>query len=105
VSFNVAAEAYDAFMGRWSRLLSARLADFADVHAGQRVLDVGCGTGALTGELVARLGHEGVSAVDPSEPFVAAMRGRFPSMDVRQAPPEALPYPDRAFDAALAQHD
>ena len=73
------------------------------MHAGQRVLDVGCGTGALTGELVARLGHERVSAVDPSEPFVAAMRLRFPSMDVRQAPAEVLPYPDRTFDATLAQ--
>jgi SAM-dependent methyltransferase len=103
VSFNVAAEAYDAFMGRWSRLLSGKLADLADVHAGQRALDVGCGTGALTSELVARLGHEQVSAVDPSEPFVAAMRVRFPSMDVRQAPAEALPYADGAFDVALSQ--
>jgi uncharacterized protein YndB with AHSA1/START domain len=74
VSFDVAAEAYDAFMGRWSRLLSTRLADFAEVRTGQRVLDVGCGTGALASELVARLGHEHVSAVDPSDPFVAAMR-------------------------------
>lgn len=103
MSFNVAAEAYDAFMGRWSRLLSSKLADFADVHAGQRVLDVGCGTGALTSELVERLGPENVSAVDPSEPFVTAMRARFPSMDVRQAPAEELPYPDGAFDAALSQ--
>jgi len=103
VSFNVAAEAYDAFMGRWSRQLSSQLADFADIHPGQRVLDVGCGTGALTSELVARLGDERVSAVDPSEPFAATMRARFPSVDVRQAPAELLPFPDRAFDAALAQ--
>jgi SAM-dependent methyltransferase len=103
VSFDVAAEAYDAFMGRWSRLLSAKLVDFADVHAGQRVLDVGCGTGALTCELVARLGHDRVSASDPSKPFVAAMHTRFPSVDVRQAPAEALPYADDAFDAALSQ--
>jgi SAM-dependent methyltransferase len=103
VTFNVAADAYDAFMGRWSRLLSGQLADFADVRPGQRVLDVGCGTGALTKELVERLGQGQVSAVDPSEPFVAAMHGRFPSLDVRQAPAEELPYPDRAFDAALAQ--
>lgn len=103
MSFNVAADAYDAFMGRWSRLLSSQLADFADVHAGQHVIDVGCGTGALTSVLVARLGHAHVSAVDPSEPFAVAMRQRFPSVDVQQAPAEQLPYPDGTFDAALAQ--
>lgn len=103
MTFNVAGEAYDAFMGRWSRLLSGKLALFADVHPGQRVLDVGCGTGALTGELVAQLGSEQVSAVDPSLPFVAMMRERFPSVDVRQAPAEQLPFPDQVFDAALSQ--
>jgi SAM-dependent methyltransferase len=103
MSFDVAADAYDAFMGRWSRLLSGQLADFAGVHPGQRVLDVGCGTGALTSELVARVGPAHVSAVDPSEPFVSAMRARFPSIDVGQAPAERLPFPDASFDAALAQ--
>ncbi len=103
MSFDVASDAYDAFMGRWSRLLSAQLADLAGVESGQRVIDVGCGTGALTRELVARLGGDHVAAVDPSEPFVDAMRLRFPAVDVRHAPAEALPFPDGAFDAALAQ--
>jgi SAM-dependent methyltransferase len=103
VSFDVAAEAYDGFMGRYSRLLSGQLADLASVRRGQRVLDVGCGTGALTGELVARLGPDGVAAIDPSEPFVAATRSRHPGVDVRQAPAEQMPYPDETFDAALAQ--
>jgi SAM-dependent methyltransferase len=103
VSFEVAAEAYDGFMGRFSRLLSGQMADLASVRPGQRALDVGCGTGALTSELVARLGSGGVVAVDPSEPFVAATRARDPGVDVRQAPAEALPFPDGAFDAALAQ--
>ena len=103
MSFDVAAEAYDAFMGRWSRLLSGQLVDLADIHSGQRVIDVGCGTGALTSELVARLGGEYVTAVDPSETFVATMRDRFPSVDVRQVPAELLPFPDEAFDVALAQ--
>jgi SAM-dependent methyltransferase len=103
VSFDVAAEAYDRFMGRYSLLLSPRLADLAEVHSGQRVLDVGCGPGALTAELVTRIGAGSVAAVDPSEPFVAAARARNPGVDVRQASAERLPFPDRAFDAALAQ--
>lgn len=103
MSFDVAAEAYDRFMGRYSRLLSSQLADLASVRGGQRVLDVGCGTGALTGELVARLGPAAVAAVDPSEPFIAATQVRHPGVDVRRTPAEQLPFPDAAFDAALAQ--
>lgn len=103
MSFDVAAEAYDGFMGRYSRLLSVHLASFASVRAGQRALDVGCGTGALTGELVARLGPDAVAAVDPSESFVAATRTRYPGVEVRRAAAERLPFPDRTFDAALAQ--
>ncbi len=101
--FDVAAESYDRFMGRYSSLLSPQMADFAGVRAGQRVIDVGCGPGALTAELVGRLGAAAVTAVDPSAPFVAAARARHPGVDVRQAPAEHLPFPDRAFDAAIAQ--
>jgi SAM-dependent methyltransferase len=103
VSFDVAAEAYDRFMGRYSRLLSPQLADLAGIRDGERVLDVGCGPGALTAELVERLGAASVAAVDPSRPFVTAIRTRFPGVDVRDASAEALPFEDGAFDAALAQ--
>ena len=103
MSFDVAAEAYDRFMGRYSKLLSPQLADLAGVRAGQRVLDVGCGPGALAAELVTRLGPAAVAAVDPSEPFVEAARARYPGVDVQQASAEHLPFPDRAFDATLAQ--
>jgi len=103
MSFDVAAEAYDRFMGRYSLLLSPQLADLAGVHGGQRVLDVGCGPGALTAELVSRLGPAAVAAVDPSEPFIAAARARNPGVDVQQASAERLPFPGQAFDAALAQ--
>jgi SAM-dependent methyltransferase len=103
VSFDVAAEAYDRFMGSWSRLLAPQLADLAGVRAGQRALDVGCGPGALTTELVARLGSAAVAAVDPSAPFVDAARARHPGVDVRQASAEDLPFANGAFDAALAQ--
>src|SRR5918994_3634357 len=90
-------------MGRYSVPLASGFADFAAVAPGQRVLDVGCGPGALTAELVARLGAGSVSAVDPSEPFVAAARERHPDVDVQRAAAEQLPFEDGSFDAALAQ--
>jgi len=103
MTFDVAAEAYDRFMGRYSTPLSPKLADFAGVEPGHRALDVGCGPGALTAELVARLGAEAVTAVDPSAPFVAAARDRHPGVTVLQAAAEELPFEANAFDVSLAQ--
>lgn len=103
MSFNVAAEAYDRFMGRYSRHLAPQMADLAAVAAGQRALDVGCGPGALTTELASRLGSPSVAAVDPSASFVEAARERNPGVDVRQASAADLPFADATFDAALAQ--
>ena len=103
MAFDVAAESYDSFMGRYSVQLSAQLADLAGVARGQRVLDVGCGPGALTEELVRRVGAGNVAAVDPSEPFVAAARERNPGAEVQQAGAEQLPFADDSIDAALAQ--
>jgi SAM-dependent methyltransferase len=103
VTFAVPADAYDRFMGRYSAQLAPQLADLAGVEGGQRVVDVGCGPGALTTELVARVGAGHVAAADPSEPFVDAARDRHPGVDVVLAPAEELPFGDDAFDAALAQ--
>lgn len=101
--FEVAAASYDRFMGRYSTQLSPQLADLAGVDVGQRVLDVGCGPGILTGELVTRVGAPNVSAADPSETFVAATRNRFPAVDVRLGSAEELPFEDGGFDVSLAQ--
>ena len=101
--FRVDADAYDRFMGRYSVVLAPRFADAAGIERTARVLDVGCGPGALTTELVERLGAEAVAAVDPSEPFVTAAQGRLPGVDVRVAASESLPFADDTFDAALAQ--
>ena len=68
------ADAYDRFMGRYSRPLAVPFADFAGLPLDGRVLDVGCGPGALTAELARRAGPGRVTAVDPSEEFVAALR-------------------------------
>ena len=99
--FNVSDTAYDNFMGRYSSRLAPVFADFAGIGKGQRVLDVGAGTGALTSELVRR--GADAAAADPSPPFVAALERRLPDLDVRAAPAEELPWPDESFDAALAQ--
>jgi SAM-dependent methyltransferase len=101
VSFSVNADLYDRFMGRYSVPLAPRFVDFTRIADGRRVLDVGCGPGALTAELVAR--GDAVSAADPSEQFVDAARARHPGVDVRRASAEALPFGDGEFDAALAQ--
>jgi SAM-dependent methyltransferase len=103
VSFRVDATAYGRFMGRWSEPLAATFADFAEVEAGQSALDVGCGPGVLTAELVRRLGAGAVAAVDPSPPFVTAARERLPGVAVARAGAERLPFADRTFDRVLAQ--
>jgi SAM-dependent methyltransferase len=99
--FDVSESAYDNFMGRFSVPLGPVFADFAGIAPGQRVLDVGAGTGALTSELIRRGAIP--AAADPSPSFVAALRRRVPELEVQEAPAEALPWPDESFDAALAQ--
>ncbi|GAA5148269.1 class I SAM-dependent methyltransferase [Pseudonocardia eucalypti] len=103
MSFDVAADAYGRFMGRYSELLAAEFAELAGAQRGQRALDVGCGPGALTARLVDRLGAEAVTAIDPSESFVAATRARLPQVDVHSGAAERLPFPDGSFDLVLAQ--
>jgi SAM-dependent methyltransferase len=103
VTFDVSADAYGRFMGRYSEPLAVQFAELVQVRAGQRALDVGCGPGVLTAQLVERLGADAVSAIDPSESFVAATKTRLPEVDVRCGVAEELPYLDDSFDVALAQ--
>jgi SAM-dependent methyltransferase len=101
--FEVAADSYDRYMGRYAIPLAPRFAEFAGVQPGWRVLDVGAGPGALTGVLAGIVGESSVAAVDPSEPFVAANGERYPGVDARQGVAEALPFDADTFDASLAQ--
>jgi SAM-dependent methyltransferase len=103
MTFTVQAEMYDRFVGRYGSPLGSALAELAGVRAGMRVLDVGAGTGKLTGVLAEVVGEENVAAVDPSGPFVEALTSRFPAADVRFGAAEALPWADGSFDAVFAQ--
>ena len=101
MSFVVTPEAYARFMGRYAEPLADVFVAFAGVDAGDKVLDVGCGSGALTAHLLS-IGAE-VAAIDPSPPFIDAIRASFPDVDVREGTAEKLPHETGCFDAALAQ--
>jgi len=88
-------------MGRYAEPLAEVFVAFAGVGVGEKVLDVGCGPGALTAQLLSVRAE--VAAIDPSPPFVDAFRARFPDVEVRRGTAEELPYDTDAFDAALAQ--
>ena len=104
MSFAVPADSYDRFMGRFSQPLAPLFASFSGLtSADEMVIDVGCGPGALTTVLVEALGEDRVAAIDPSEPFISALRDRLPGVDVRAATAESIPFPDGAFDRAMAQ--
>jgi SAM-dependent methyltransferase len=102
MGFDVSAEAYDRFMGRFSALLADVFADWVGVAPGMHVLDVGSGPGALSAALVERVGQGTVAAADPMPAFVQALRQRLPGVTAEVAPAETLPYPDATFDASLA---
>jgi SAM-dependent methyltransferase len=97
------AEAYDNHVGRYGAELAAAFLRFAGIASGMRVLDVGCGPGALAKALADVVGADRVAAVDPSEQYAEACRLRVPGADVRTGVAEDLPYEDGAVDAVLAQ--
>ena len=101
-AFRVPADAYDALIGRFLPTLAPAFADAAGVRVGMRALDVGCGPGGLTAELVRGLGAVAVSAINPSPPFVQACRARLPGIDAVVGTAEDLPFEDGQFDVALA---
>ena len=76
-------EAYEAYVGRWSRPVATRFVDWLAIVPRARWVDVGCGTGALTEAILARADPVSVIGVDPSAGFVEAARGRLPDVRAR----------------------
>ncbi|RVD51620.1 MAG: class I SAM-dependent methyltransferase [Mesorhizobium sp.] len=98
------ASGYEQLMGRWSRKLAPKFIGFAGLAPGEKILDVGCGTGSLTFELAKSAELASIEAIDFSPVFVEAAKRRNadPRVEIQQADATALPFADNAFDRALA---
>ena len=94
--------AYERFMGRWSRLAGDQFLDWLGLPKGLKLLDVGCGNGAFTEVLINRTAPAEVTGIDPSEGQLAYARTRpgVKSAQFRTADAQALPFADGSFDAA-----
>jgi SAM-dependent methyltransferase len=97
-------EAYERYMGRWSRRIATQFLAWLGVPPGMRWLDVGCGTGALTGTVLATAEPAEIVGVDPSEGFVATARAKLGDAraSFRIGDARDLPLPDDRFDAVVS---
>jgi SAM-dependent methyltransferase len=98
------ADAYDRYMGRWSRSMAGEFLAWLDLPPGLVWADVGCGTGALTAAIVESAEPSSVQAWDLSPQYVAAARERVhdPRARFGQADAMELPGPDGAFGAVVS---
>ena len=98
------AAGYEQLMGRWSQKLAPRFIEFAGIANGEKILDVGCGTGSLSFALAKAADLSEIGAIDYSPVFVeaATRRNTNPRIKIRQADACALPFEDSTFDRALA---
>ncbi|MHA6620239.1 class I SAM-dependent methyltransferase [Pseudonocardia sp. DLS-67] len=99
-----AGDAYERYVGRWSRRVAESFVRRLDVPAGARWLDVGCGTGALTAAVLRVACPDEVQAVDSSGGFLAHARHLVPDPRVRfsMGDARALPFPDGRFDVVVS---
>jgi ubiquinone/menaquinone biosynthesis C-methylase UbiE len=98
------ADSYEQLMGRWSRRLARPFLDFAGLEPGERVLDVGCGTGSLTFTIPEVADVLSIDGIDFSETYVDAARERNadPRITIARGDVCELPFPDDSFDRTLA---
>ena len=96
--------AYEKLMGRWSERLAPLFLDFAGVRDGGRILDVGCGTGALVDAVARRASRSSVVGIDPSQSSIDYARQRFPDprFSFDRGDGMALPYSDASFDQSFS---
>jgi SAM-dependent methyltransferase len=100
-----AANAYEglfvpALFGQWAQ----KVADAAQIQPGQRVLDVGCGTGILAREVALRVGSSGrVAGIDPNPGMLTVAKQLAPAVEWREGVAETLPFPEQSFDAVVSQ--
>jgi ubiquinone/menaquinone biosynthesis C-methylase UbiE len=99
-----ASAGYEHFMGRWSRLLTPAYIAFAGVKNGDRVLDVGTGTGSLAATLEATMPDSEIVGIDPSEGFIKSAQKNAKSARVHfeVGNAQALTFNDSSFDDTLA---
>jgi SAM-dependent methyltransferase len=96
-------QAYERMMGRWSRVVGKRFLEWLDVQRGLRWLDVGCGNGAFTEEIIVRCAPAAVLAVDPSKDQLAFARARPRAKMAKFELGDAhkLTFEDESFDVAI----
>ncbi len=100
-----AAEIYEEFYlpGLFAEWVP-RVIEAAQIHRGQRVVDVACGTGVLAQAVADRVGTEGMTVgIDINEGMLNIAREKAPEIEWRQAPAEALPLDDNSFDSVVCQ--
>jgi ubiquinone/menaquinone biosynthesis C-methylase UbiE len=98
------AAAYEQFMGRWSRQLSRRFVEFAGISDGDCILDVGCGTGSLTGVLLESAGVKSIVGIDLAEFYLESARQTIkdPRVAFKVGDATSLPFADKSFDRAFS---
>src|SRR5688500_9591322 len=97
-------EGYERFMGRWSRLLAPQYIAFAGIRNGERILDVGTGTGSVASALAAAMPASEIVGIDPSEAFITYAKSASRSDRVRfeVGDAQALRHNDASFDQTVS---